>query len=209
MESGRFRFYLILLLLWAIISTSLAAYYYHSAAKYEMLYESTLSSFNSTIELLKFKSNALIGKLMRAAEIASSSGIVNVSSSIYNCIDVLRELCSIVGVKIIVHIAIDYGNGTRLWFNSTLINLGETLFNATLKVADVEYDVYPFGVFIKSINGVENNPSESLYWMWWYWDHEAGRWVLGPIGCDKYVLSNNSIVIWLYESVASWPPKPP
>jgi len=102
-------------------------------------------------------------------------------------------------VSIRVNLCIDYGNGTKEWHNGTLLPAGSTLFNATIKVAKVEYEVYEgLGIFITSINGVENNPDKNLWWLWFYWDSNKKEWAHGPVGCGQWILHNNDIVMWKY-----------
>ncbi len=118
------------------------------------------------------------------------------------------------GLTYRVNILIDYGNGTRVWYNSTLVPIGWSLYNATLKIAKVkatyfpQYDAY----FVDSINGVgENKPPEkaSWYWMIWLWDKENLAWKLSEVSSDKYLLKKDDIVAWVFQDTSIWPPKPP
>jgi len=112
-------------------------------------------------------------------------------------------------VSISVNIAIDYGNGTRTWFNETIVPIGATVFNATAKVADLMPHPQYGESFIIAINGVQQKEDESMYWMWWIWDETQHIWTPGPIANNEYVLSNGQTVIWYYENTASWPPPTP
>ncbi|MBS7638942.1 MAG: DUF4430 domain-containing protein [Candidatus Bathyarchaeia archaeon] len=97
-----------------------------------------------------------------------------------------------------VNILIDYGNETRMWYNSTLVPRESSLFFATKIVASVESISYPeMGEFVTSINGVGGEPNK--YWMWYTWNPEKGDWDLGPVACDKYILRENETVMWRYE----------
>jgi len=195
-----------IILVWAVVSTVAAAYYYSRFEELERMY----SDVNSALEKVGSKLNVLVDDLMEALENATDSEAFGVALKLESCIATLREVCSIAGGRIHVNIGIDFGNGTRIWFNSTELRLGDTLFNATVKVIGVDYSVMQqLGVFINAIGGVSNNPGKLMYWIWWYWDSEIGEWRLGSVGCDRYVLSDGSTVIWVYESVAQWPPKPP
>lgn len=112
-------------------------------------------------------------------------------------------------VSISVNIAIDYGNGTRTWFNETTLPIGATVFNATVKVADPEPHPQYGESFIVAINGVRMNESENLYWIWWIWDETQNQWTPGPVANNEYVLSDGQNVIWYYENTSSWPPSSP
>ena len=97
-----------------------------------------------------------------------------------------------------VNIAIDYGNGTKVWYNNTLVPLGATLLNATETVADVQSTPYPQyqAVFIDAINGIPT--TETHYWWWKYWDAEANEWKDGEKGADIYNLKPQETVMWQY-----------
>jgi hypothetical protein len=112
-------------------------------------------------------------------------------------------------VSISVNIAIDYGNGTRTWFNNTIVPIGATVFNATAKVADATPHPQYGESFIIAINGVQQKEDESMYWIWWIWDETQHAWVPGPVANNEYVLSNGQTVIWYYENASSWPPPTP
>jgi hypothetical protein len=92
-----------------------------------------------------------------------------------------------------VNIMIDYGNGTAVWHNATRVGLTETLLNATLQVADVQYTVTEFGAFVDAIDGVSG--VESHYWIWYRLD---GGWQMGPVGSDQYRLHDGDVVAWIY-----------
>jgi len=112
-------------------------------------------------------------------------------------------------VSISVNMAIDYGNGTRLWFNETALPIGATVFNATVKVANPEPDPKYGESFIIAINGVRQNENENKYWLWWIWDETQAKWAPGPVADNEYALSNGQNVIWYLENTSTWPPLSP
>ena len=99
----------------------------------------------------------------------------------------LEEFTATVDVKI------DYGNGTVIWFNGTRIGAGESLLNATLRVADLDYTMYEFGVFVNMMNGVGGDPDK--YWLWSYMDD---GWQSGMVGADQWRLHDGDAVAWTY-----------
>lgn len=111
-------------------------------------------------------------------------------------------------VSMSVNIAIDYGNGTRVWHNGTVLSLGATLFNATVRVANPELHPTYGEAFIIAINGVIQDENENMYWSWWVWDNTEHKWILGPVGSNEYTLQDGQSVIWYY-SKAEWPAQPP
>jgi len=108
-----------------------------------------------------------------------------------------------------VNICIDYGNGTKVWRNNTLVSLGFTLLNTTELIADVDAD-YTYGpAFINAIDGVENSLEEKKSWFWWHWDTTSSGWMLGEVGADQHMLHRGDIIAWTYQSYGTWPPPPP
>jgi len=97
---------------------------------------------------------------------------------------------------IFVNILIDYGNGTKDWYNNTRVPLGSTLLNATQEVAEVDYVVFSFGVLVTEING--KSGSQNSGWVWYIWNSTSTEWEMKMIGADAFVLHHEDIVKWLY-----------
>jgi hypothetical protein len=108
------------------------------------------------------------------------------------------------GVIITANLGIDYGNGTRRWFNETRITAGSTLLNLTELVTSVNYSEGSLGAYVNSIDGASNS---SKYWFWW--TYSSSTWVLGPVGFDKYVVGDNETLFWYLEDSSTWPPSSP
>ncbi|MEM0328875.1 MAG: DUF4430 domain-containing protein [Nitrososphaerota archaeon] len=96
----------------------------------------------------------------------------------------------------IINLGIDYGNGTRIWFNGTR---GSTLYDAMLNAGwKVDAESYgPMGLYVKAINGVEQSFEQSRYWTWWMWTSLG--WAHGGSACNKYVVSNGETILWYYS----------
>jgi len=148
MGSKSFGVIVIGLLVWALVASSLAAYYWLEYSKYRKLYES-------------------------------------------------------LSVKVIVvNIGVDYGNGTVVWYNNTVLPAGSTVLSALIQVAKVEYKIYSFGAYVVSVNGVTEkilSKKEGYSWMWYIYDKKKGKMVLGPTAADKYELANGDTILWKYE----------
>jgi hypothetical protein len=108
-----------------------------------------------------------------------------------------------------VSLLVKYDNGTKIWFNNTLVPVGWTLLNLTIYAlgGNVDYQVYPFGVFVTGINGVSQHGN--YYWFWYRWDPETRDWVLGETGADAYVLKRGDVLAWYLADTSSWPPGKP
>jgi len=116
---------------------------------------------------------------------------------------------SVETITLRVSLLVKYDNGTGVWFNNTLIPVGWNLFNLTLYALGgrVDYQAYPFGVFVTGINGV--NQYGSHYWFWYRWDPEARDWTLGETGADSYILKRDDVLAWYLADTSSWPPAKP
>lgn len=98
-----------------------------------------------------------------------------------------------------VNILIDYGNGTRTWYNGTSVPRETNVLMATRIVALIEGTEYPgMGTFVDSINSVRNEGGK--YWMWYIWNPDKRDWELGPVASDKYVLREGDTIMWRYET---------
>jgi parallel beta-helix repeat protein len=111
---------------------------------------------------------------------------------------------------ITVSVLIDYGNGSRSWYDRVVLPEGGTVFNATSAVALVEYiDYGELGIFVVAINNVLNNPP--YYWSWYYWNSTESAWMYGTIASNFHLLSRGDIIAWRYENIEapqSFPPPP-
>lgn len=127
--------------------------------------------------------------------IIATSTSVNYYQLSQNQETIIKNLQAIISeTSLKVDIAINYGNGTIVWYNNTYFPIGFSLFNATQKLFKVKYTVYPFGIYINSINDVSEDPLARKYWIWYYW--AANKWEMGPVGSDQYILKNGDILKW-------------
>lgn len=126
---------------------------------------------------------------------------------------VIRELSGLVSetVALTVSIDLDYGNQTVEWHNQTSLPAGSSLFQLTQEIATVDpkYEplMKPGHIFIKAINDkkettshhFEEGYSDGYSWMWYYWDSDEQKWVLGPVGCDAWMLKDGGVYKWSFE----------
>lgn len=95
-----------------------------------------------------------------------------------------------------INLGIDYGNGTRIWYNGTKgLTLYDAMQEAGWKIDGKSYGT--MGIFVEAINGVEQSMSESKYWGWWSWTDYG--WSHGGSACDKYVVSHGETILWYYS----------
>lgn len=99
-----------------------------------------------------------------------------------------------------VTVFIDYGNGTvEVHRNVPIPKERSTVLLALLSVASVNYTVYPYGVFVDSINGVANDPESNKWWLYYVYVDGEG-FVAGEVGADQKILTDRDIVSWNYTS---------
>ncbi len=115
----------------------------------------------------------------------------------------LSRACSSLSTKVIlVNVGIDYGNGTVAWYNATPLPIGASVLTALVSVAKVEYKYGTYGAYVVSVNGVCEqilSKTEGYSWMWYIYNASLGRYVLGPVAADKYVLTNGDTILWKYQ----------
>ncbi|MEM2136725.1 MAG: DUF4430 domain-containing protein [Candidatus Methanomethylicia archaeon] len=193
------------LLIWALLATSTTVYYYNQTVELKK----SNYDLENIITVAKDQLGRLTSNVMRIVE----RGISVEDAELIKLIQILENetirLNKVFGGTINVNILIDYGNGSRKWYNNTRITMGETLFDVMLKTLNVKYKAYPYGVFVEAINNVYNDPQKQRYWMWWRWDSEGRRWIMGEISCDRYLPVQGEVFAWKYTDIMEWPPKPP
>lgn len=101
----------------------------------------------------------------------------------------------------LINILIDYGNGTKIWYNETEVPIGSSLLDATRNVAKVDYQLFQYGAFVTAING--RGGDSGYYWMWYFWNSTSRKWEMGPVAADAYILHHGDTVSWVYEK-PSW-----
>lgn len=106
-----------------------------------------------------------------------------------------REIGKFVGeaTTIEVSLLINYTDSIE-WHNIS-IPLGASLFDLTQKIAKIEYSYWPTmepgHILITSINDKAEG-----YWLWYHWDEEKNEWIIGPVGCDAWMLVDGGIYKW-------------
>lgn len=81
---------------------------------------------------------------------------------------------------------------------SRKVDSGVSVFNLMKSISEEEdfnfkYQDSNLGAFIEEINGVKNNSSDKVYWMFYV----NGK--MAEVGVSNYKLSDNDIVEWRYE----------
>ena len=163
---------------------------------------------NETYYTLQSKSQALVlrGNVTRG----EFGELLNGCYEFLNLL-AIRELSQTISeiTTLTVNTCIDYGNGTIKWQNKTKMSPGSSLFQLTQKVATVNYTydalMRPGHIRVISINDkkeytrYEIGYSEGGAWLWYYWDSNEQKWILGPVGCDAWMLKDGDTYKWSFE----------
>lgn len=192
----RFSIYVILgVLVWAILGTVVAGYYFLQYGTYRSEYDnlvSQIATYNNVV-------NDLVDQL------SSYSNLVDQLGADIEDISTVLE-----GISLKVNILLSYGNGTKVWYNNTVLPLGSIAFTTIYSVADdINYTDYggELGILVTSINGVTNNLTHG--WFYWYWDSGNSEWALPNYSCAKHILHREDTIAFTYASYIEWPPPTP
>jgi hypothetical protein len=106
-------------------------------------------------------------------------------------------------------VLIDFGNGTRLWFNDTRVQPGWNMYVETvvLSQGDLQAQWYPEYQehILTGIDGVSN--SQTMDWFLWTYN-ETSSWQTSPVGADLLPVFNGSVIAWTYcGETASYAPE--
>ena len=98
-----------------------------------------------------------------------------------------------------VNVLVNFGNGTRRWYNSTVLPSGSSLFNATAKLFgdNMIVESSPYGVMIMKLGGAGPSPERpNMYWIWFKWDSNSKTWMMGDTGADQHRLISGESLAW-------------
>ncbi len=91
---------------------------------------------------------------------------------------------------------VDFGNGTRHWFNDTQIQPGWNAYVATVVLLGgrVQASWYPQYQehFVEGLDGVASGQSNS----WFVWEYGKGGWQLSQTGADPIQVFNGTAFAW-------------
>lgn len=166
------------------LSTALASYRSLSGS-----FNSSLSDYGQTLTLL----SSAVANLN-----TSTPTYANASLALGSLWSSYQQLSISSGRRALtysVHMLIDFGNGTRRWYNDTAVQPGWNGYVATLVLlkGNVEAVWYPqYGEhFVTGVDGVGSTSSTS----WFFWDY-SGNWTIAPTGADGLQVYNGTSIAW-------------
>jgi hypothetical protein len=115
-------------------------------------------------------------------------------------VDEVKHLLSRYGTFVSFNMLIDFGNGTRHWYNGTRFEPGWNLYTATLAVTNgnVNATCCAFGShFVTGIYGVQNSAPKNRAWLVWTYNR-TNSWREAQVGVDQLNLFNDSAYAWTF-----------
>lgn len=98
-----------------------------------------------------------------------------------------------------VDVVVDYGNGTvRVYREVPIPRNRSTVFQALLSIASIRYTEYPFGIWIDSIDGVANDPTANMYWIYYVRVKGTQDYVMGEVAANLKLVSDGDEILWKY-----------
>ena len=95
-----------------------------------------------------------------------------------------------------IHMVVDYGNGTRRWYNDSTAQPGWNGYVVTLVLLDgkVQATWYPqySEHFVTGLGGVNQTSSKS----WFIWEFANGKWAASQTGADQLQVVNGTVLAW-------------
>lgn len=192
-----YKVLIIILLSWAILSTTGMSYYFYQYIQAEtslVTMEYKLQKYQNVLLKMNDSINALSNTL--------SSLNQSYHAVIEEYQNVIRHLQGMLNKSVAI-LVIDYGNGTRDIIKVEFVpGTNDTVFDILTSVAKVKYTYYESvgDVFIECINGVCNrqvNSNSGYYWLF-YINFESSS-----LGAMHAKVVDGDIIIWNYTLV-SW-----
>ncbi len=108
------------------------------------------------------------------------------------------------GILIRVNVGIDYGNGSRTFYNDTNAVTGAKLLDVTRQVSDVTLGASSFGAYVTGING--KMAEGDFGWTFWAWNATGNSWDFALVGADQFAVMNGQTYLWYYQNAFNPPP---
>lgn len=208
---GAFYGVVVLLAGLMVVSTTVAAVYYgqyQQASAQNRRYVGELDTALSSYRALSGSYNASLSDYNRTLSLlANAVADLNTSTPAYRQASAAlsslwgsyQQLASVSGRKALVYdvrLLVDFGNGTRGWFNDTAAQPGWNGFivSVVLLRGNVQASWYPqYGEhFVTGVDGVQQTASKS----WFVWEFSGGAWVNSGTGADQIRVNNGTVIAW-------------
>lgn len=194
-----------------IISAAAGAYYYYEYQQTDQSknqYVNELASSNSQYNRLALNYNSSLSLYNETFSLlVGTISSVNTSLPIYQ--QASTQLSQLWGRYLALKpaassvysadILINFGNGTRQWYNNTRVQPGWNVFTAmvVLTHGNLQAQWYPEYQehFVSGIDGLSN--SKATYWFLWT-RNDTASWQVAQVGPDALPVHNGSVFAWTY-----------
>jgi hypothetical protein len=167
------------------LNTALASYRSLSGS-----YNSSLSEYSTTLSLLA----TAVANLN-----TSTPAYKNASIALASLWNSYQRLASFSGRRALVYgtsMLVDFGNGTRRWYNGTTIQPGWNgyVLSLVLLKGNIQAIWYPqYGEhLVTGIDGVPQTASSS----WFVWQFSHASWTASQTGADQLRINNGTVIAW-------------
>ena len=198
-----------------VVSATAGAYFY---TEYQQASQSNRSYTNelttATVEYASVASNynsSLSLDNQTLSLLAGTIGIVNTSLPAYQQASAaLSQLWSrYLALKppssslFAADILIDFGNGTKDWYNHTQVQPGWNMYTETVVLTNGNLQAQWYPEYqehlVSGIDGVSGTQTQS----WFLWEYNATSWQLAPVGVDDLPVYNGSVIAWTFCAVSA------
>jgi hypothetical protein len=196
-----------------ILSGTLAAYYYgqyQQATSQNQRYASELSTALDSYRTLSGSYNASLSDYNRTLTLlAAAVANLNTTTPAYRNASVAlsslwssyQQLAAASGRRALVygvHLILNFGNGTRRWYNDSTAQPGWNGYVVSLVLlkGNVQATWYPqYGEhFVTGLDGIPQTTSES----WFVWEFSGGGWTVSQSGADQIPIDNGTVLAWTF-----------
>jgi len=153
-------------------------------------YNSSLTGYNTTLSLL----STAVGNLN-----TSTPAYRNASLALSSLWAAYQRLAGYSGRRVPlygVHLLVDFGNGTRDWYNDSRVQPGWNGYVATLVLLGGDVQAVWYAQYgehlVTGLGGVSQTSSTS----WFFWESGRSGWSLAPTGADGLQVYNGTTIAW-------------
>ena len=107
------------------------------------------------------------------------------------------------GEYVEVNMMVSFGNGTKVWYNSTQVPSNWTFYDTTFSLTKGQVVAKWNGGyrshFVYKILGLGCNPEDVLcpgYWSLWVWNQKGSCWSYSTAGADLMKVANVRAIAW-------------
>ena len=203
----------VFLLALLVVSGTVAAYFYAqynaqvtSSNQYLKDLQAADSKFNETAtnyDTLLSQYNLSVSLLSKSvAQLNTSSPVyIQASTDLAALWKTYLQLRPEKAALFSANVVVDFGNGTKTWYNDTSVQPGWNLYVLTLILTSGRMDAqwYPqYGEhLVTGIDGLANSATLNRAWFFWSWNATA-KWQSPLVGADDLNVYNGSDFAWTY-----------